>query len=222
MRRGHIRVGSPRLALLCFLAASAASGCSFGPLVLHRSHGLFNEAVNQVYEEQLLLNLVRLRYHDHPNRLEVSAIADQYQLNAYAQATPFYTAAGAGSGDLIRSFGAVLPGGQVLGANNPTLTLTPADDHETVKRFLTPLSADTLFFIAKVGWPISTVFRLYVDSLNGIPNAPEATGPIRDVLPRYELFQHIANVLQVVQDRDYAHVATEEDRTLKGSPITSV
>ena len=49
----------------------------FGPRMLERSHGQYNESLKQVAEEQLLLNIVRLRYNDNPMRLDVSAIAAQ-------------------------------------------------------------------------------------------------------------------------------------------------
>ena len=60
---------------LFFALAFAAGGCSFGPQVLERSHLRYNEAVKQVDEEQLLLNLVRLRYNEDLVQLDVSAIA---------------------------------------------------------------------------------------------------------------------------------------------------
>jgi hypothetical protein len=34
-------------------------------------------------------------------------------------------------------------------------------------------------------------FRLYVDSLNGVPNAPEAAGPVCGGVPRFEEFQRL-------------------------------
>jgi hypothetical protein len=64
----------------------AAGGCTFGPKALERSHAPYNEAVKQVAEQQLLLNIVRLRYNENPMRLDVSAIAAQYELNAAAEA----------------------------------------------------------------------------------------------------------------------------------------
>jgi hypothetical protein len=196
-----------------------AGGCSFGPRALECTHGKYNESVKHVYEEQLLLNLVRLRYNDGPNRLDVSSIAAQYELTGLAQATPFFTAQAAMMSDVIRSFSAVLPGGQVGGANRPTVTLTPADDHETIKRFLTPVKPETLLFMAEAGWPVATVFRLYVDSLNGVPNAQEAGGPTRDIVPQFAEFQRVTQLLQAIHDQGYARVAREETEIRKGGPL---
>jgi hypothetical protein len=43
------------------------SGCAFGPRVLEQTHGRYNEAVRQVEEEELLRNLVHLRYNEYPS-----------------------------------------------------------------------------------------------------------------------------------------------------------
>ena len=40
-----------------------ASGCIFGPKALQRSRGQYNESVRRTQSEQMLLNLVRMRYH---------------------------------------------------------------------------------------------------------------------------------------------------------------
>src|SRR5262249_32790490 len=92
----------------------------------------------------------------------------------------------------------------------------PADDRETVRRFLTPLNAENILFLVEIGWPVSTIFRLYVDSLNGIPNAPTSGGPVRDLVPRYEEFQRVAQRLQAVQDQDFARVIPVEVFTQVG------
>jgi hypothetical protein len=191
-----------------------ANGCAFGPRVLERSHVLYNESLKQVHEEQLLLNLVRLRYNDDVTRLDVSSIAAQYELSGMAQAVPFFTAAGSGAGTggafLNQSFQAILPGAQALGANRPTLALTPGDDHETVQRYLRPLDAETLIFFAQVGWPIATIYRIYADSINDIPNARAAAGPVRNVVPEFEEFQHVVALLQSMQDADDIRVVPDE------------
>ena len=56
------------------------AGCSFGPKVLERTHSKYNESIRRVYEEQLLQNLVRMRYNEVPFRLNVQSVAAQYEL----------------------------------------------------------------------------------------------------------------------------------------------
>src|ERR1700677_2543132 len=75
---------------LGLIATLAAGGCSFGAQMIESSVGPYNAAVTRVSEEQLLMNVVRLRYNDNPTRLDVSAIAAQFELDATAEARPFF------------------------------------------------------------------------------------------------------------------------------------
>ena len=72
------------------------SGCaSFGPNALRDTRLQYNEAVKATTEEQLLLNIIRLRYTDTPSSLAVSTIAAQFERSQSFQLTPFFTSAGA-------------------------------------------------------------------------------------------------------------------------------
>src|SRR4051812_30944743 len=90
----------------CAGLALALSGCALGPRALERSHGRFGDAVLRVNEEELLRNIVRIRYNESPLSLNVSSIAAQYELAGGAEARPFFTSeADAG---IFRSFSTVL------------------------------------------------------------------------------------------------------------------
>ncbi|MFM8323240.1 MAG: hypothetical protein ACKN9U_00090, partial [Pirellulaceae bacterium] len=56
------------------------SGCSFGPRQLLQTRIPYNDAIKETGEQQLLLNLVRLRYVDTPSSLAISAIAGQQEV----------------------------------------------------------------------------------------------------------------------------------------------
>jgi hypothetical protein len=209
--------GQAARVLLCALACGAAGGCAFGARALEGSHRPYNEAVKEVDEEQLLLNLVRIRYNDDPSRLDVGSIVTQYELDAMANAQPFLSSAS--SNGLFRRFEAVLPSAEVGGANRPTITFNPLEDPETVRSFLRPGSLDSLILLAETSWPVSTILRLWVESMNGLPNAPSASGPPRGLLPRFAEFQRAADLLQALQDRDAAHFVREEKLTEVGSSL---
>ena len=89
------------------IAILLASGCAFGPRALECSHRPYNEAVKQVTEEELLLNLVRLRYNDDFIHLDMSSVAAQYELDAAAEARPFFGFASSSGLGFFRSM--VLP-----------------------------------------------------------------------------------------------------------------
>jgi hypothetical protein len=196
------------------LLAAAGGGCAFGPKAIEKTHGRYATAVQRVEEEQFLKNVVRLRYVEAPRNLEVSAIAAQYELTAGAEARPFYNSQAARfeNPSVYGTFTSILPFASVGGATRPTVTLDPHDDGSTVRQFLTPISADMLVFLAQSGWPVSSVLRIWVDRLNGVPNWAPPSGPPRDAPADFARFRRAAELLQAIQDRELAAVHAE-DRT---------
>jgi hypothetical protein len=201
-----------------FLLSAGVSGCAFGPKALERTHGLYNEAARSVEEEQLLRNIVHLRYNEPPLNLNVQAITAQYELTANAEARPFFSSAATGT-DFFGAFSRILPDVSVGGANRPTVTLHPADSDDAVRQFLTPVSLETLSLISESGWPVSTVLRLWVERLNGVPNGATASGPSREGALDYARFLRLAQLFQAAQDQQLASIHPEECPTQVGSPL---
>ncbi len=207
------------VALAAGLAIAIGPGCAFGPRVLERTHGRYNESIRRVDEEQLLRNIVRMRYNDTPFELNVSSIAAQYELSGGAEARPFFEAPNPTSSGIFRAFPRMLPDATVGGANRPTISFVPANNGDAVQRFLTPITPETLVFLSQTSWPVSTVMRLWVERLNGVPNAPSASGPHRGQVPDFERFLRIAELVQSAQDQGLGSVHAEERFTPIGSPL---
>jgi len=191
------------VALACGLAlATAGGGCALGPKALEKSHGKYVEAVRQVEEEQFLRNLVHLRYNENNLSLHVSSIAAQFELSASVEAHSFFGTPNPSSKNVFHTFTRILPFASLSGADRPTITLLPADNGESVRKFLTPISADTIAFLTRTSWPVTTVIRLWVERINGVPNAVSATGPPRDVVSEFDRFRHLTDLMQIAQDQE--------------------
>jgi hypothetical protein len=205
------------LGLCCSLAAG---GCVFGPKVLERTHGPYDEAVRHVYEEELLRNIVHLRYTESPSALDVSSIAAQYELSGQAEARPFFIAPNPSNSNVIfKTFTAILPDVQGGGSNRPTMTLIPGFDSDSVRQFLTPIPTETMIFLAQTGWPVSSVVRLWVDRFNGVPNAVGAGVAPRHLVPDFARFQRAAELMQAAQDRELISLHQEERVQEVGGPL---
>jgi len=187
--------------------------------MLEQTHSRYNESIRHVYEEQLLENIIRCRYNESPFKLSVSSIAAQYELSGGAEARPFFVAPNSSNG-VFKTFTSVLPDVTVGGANRPTITLIPSGS-DSIKRFLTPIAPETLVYLGSTCWPISTVLRLYAERLNGVPNAPSASGPQRPFAPDFARFQRVAYLMQVAQDLNLAYVSAEDRPTALGAPIAA-
>ena len=92
-RRSFRHVPSPPLplhrlpALLLIAALTAlASGClaTFGPRAIERTHPAYNEAIIASINEQMLQNLVRMRYRDVTFFLEIGSVTTSLSLQASA------------------------------------------------------------------------------------------------------------------------------------------
>ena len=168
----------------------------------------YNDAVKTTSEQQLLLNIVRLRYVDTPSSLAISSIADQQEVVAGLGIVPFFTSAGAGDFGSYRN--SILPQAQLSGTTRPTLSYTPLDDEEFTRRLFSPISLEGAAYLSKTTWPISTVFRLYLENLNWVSNAETASGPTPAEPPDYATFLEGVQALQRLQDRKLISLFTEE------------
>ena len=198
------------------LSVVILGGCAFGPNALARNQLVYNEVVKTTTEEQLLLNIVRLRYTDTPSNLAVSAIAAQFELARSFQLTPFFVASGA---EIAKTWAAVLPQIAIGGTDRPTFSLAPLDEQEFTRKFFTPLPLEGLIYLAKTTWPIATVFGLYLENLNWVSNAESASGPTPRQSPTFEDFRRGILALQVLQDRGQIVFASEERSEPQGSPL---
>ena len=205
-----------------FLVAALLTGCSsFGPSNLQQTRLQYNEVVKTTTEQQLLLNIVRLRYTDTPSSLAVSAIAAQFEISKNFQLTPFFVASGA---EVAKSYSAVLPQLGIAGTDRPTFSLTPLDDQEFTRKLFTTLPLDGLIYLAKTTWPISTVFRLYLENLNWVSNAQTASGPTPKRPPIFQEFLSGVRALQALQDRGQLVFSVEDRQEAQGGtlPVGSV
>lgn len=209
-----------RYAAWLFTLALCSAGCSFGPRAVHHDRIRYNEAIKTSTEEQLLLNIVRLRYTDTPSSLAVSTLADQYELTRNLGLTPFFTSAAAG-----QAFGGyrgtILPQAAITGVTRPTLTYTPQDDQDFTRRLFTPISLEATATLSKTTWPISTVFRLWLENLNWVSNAETGSGPTPRDPPEFAEFLTGVLALQRLTDRKLATIYIEEQDDPAGDDVPS-
>jgi hypothetical protein len=120
---------------------------------------------------------------------------------------------------IFKTFTSILPGASVSGANRPTISLNPVDDSEAIRQFLTPIPAETLVFLARTNGPVKSVFRLWVERLNGVPNASAASGPQCLDVADFARFQRIAELIQIAHDRESSRVRADERFIQVGGPL---
>jgi hypothetical protein len=201
------------------VACLSTGGCTLGPHALDKTFGPYYESIRRADEEELLRSLVHIRYNEAPGALSVSSIASQYELSGKAEAQPFFIAPNPSNSNVIfRTFTAILPNLSASMSNRPTISLSPGDDGETIRRFLTPISGDTLVFLVQTGWPPSTMLRLWADRLNGLSNG-EPGNCLASTDPGATRFQHALTLFQSIADRDVASVRTVDKDVEVSGPL---
>jgi hypothetical protein len=184
-----------RLAALAAVAALALSSCNtVGPRVVRSSRVEYSQALADGFNEQMLLNLVRLRYRDTPQFLEVSTLTTEYVLGGSASA-----AATVGGGET--DVGISVSGGY---SETPTVSYTPLAGEDVVEKLLTPVEVSTLYLLMRSGWSIERVLRLAVREMRLeagalLRNAPSADGPTPDYPPHYFDFRLASEELREMQ-----------------------
>lgn len=189
-------------------------GCTTGPTMLRISRMGYNHAIQQTTNEQLLLNLVRLKYRDVPLFVEVGSVSAQFQFDHSASIS------GSFSEDVgVRPAGSIRADGRVGFVDRPTITFSPLQGGEFSTRLLSPLSLDTIVLLIRSGWSVDRVMRLCVQQMNALDNALRASGPTPDTVPVYDEFAEASSLIRLLQIAGLLEVGRAHSRSVLSPPM---
>lgn len=191
---GPCPAGKWRTALAAAAVATLTGCYSFGPDSLRGTHSLYNEAIVGSVNEQFLQNIVRLHYRDPTFFLDVASVASTMKLDLSGgldQTTLGLNGAASANNILKFSAGAAY-------SNYPTITYSPLQGENFVKSVLSPIPIEAVFALAGSGWSARRVFSLCVERINGIENAPSASGPTPEKSP--DRSRRFEELLQLIED----------------------
>ena len=189
--------------LLIVILATALSGCqsTFGPQALERTHPAYNEAIVTSINEQMLQNLVRMRYRDVPFFLEIGSVTASLSLGANAGVD---AGVNFGSGDSLS------PSAGVAYADKPTISYTPLQGEDLLKSILSPLQLEDILVLTQSGWNIDRVFGLCFERINNLYNAPNASGPTPKLEPVHKKFGELTDALRILQINQLMEIGIKE------------
>ena len=188
---------------LCFASLLLIVSCAnLGPKTLKSERSNYNVAVQRTNDEELLLNLVRLKYRDTPFFMEVSSMASQFILSTKANA----------SASLQNGVKGLFGLGGSLGVTEkPTVTYSPLQGDRFIQRVLSPLPLDTITLLFNSGWNIERIFRLCFQRMNNLKNAPGASGPTPSRSPYFIEFISAVKYLRLLQIEDAINLSYQEE-----------
>jgi hypothetical protein len=177
-----------RTTVIMVLACMGLSGCfNFGSTRLYEDQIGYSRALGDAEKSETLLNIVRMRYADTPTFLQATQVISGYQLqrnvsSSFQTFSPSNFLGGSASTQLQQ---------------NPTFTFQPLSGEEFAQSFIRPLSSADLLPFAMSGLPIDVLFRLGVQSANGLSNAVALTEIGAAGSPDFFLLLHDLRRLQI-------------------------
>ena len=176
------------------LGLISLTGCqsTFGPSAIDNTHIPYNQAIADTLNQQMLLNLVRLRYHAEPYYLKVGSVTASLK---------FTGSAGINTNiDLGPGRNAISPNLGFGYTDSPTISYQPLQGEDFFKSVLTNIPLGKLFVLSSTGWSINQIFSLCVEEINGIGNATRASGLTPELAPKYKKYERILYLLKSLQD----------------------
>lgn len=181
-----------RIFLLAFVFTS--SGCSgLGPSTLKGNRFNYNTTIQRSNDQQLLLNLVRLKYRDTPYFLEVNSVAAQFKFRASAGADATLQ-------NGIKGLFGLAAGASV--EENPTVSYAPLQGEQFIQRFLSHIPLQNIFLLIRSGWSFERILRVCLERMGDLKNAPTASGPTPEIAPVYADFAEAAALIRKLQLHD--------------------
>jgi hypothetical protein len=177
--------------ILSILALILLAGCAgIGPGTVDRDRFDYVNALSSSWKKQMLLNLVKIRYLDAPVFLDVSSVISQYAIEGQINL-----------GATWRSE-SILGDNQTLGGSGkytdrPTITYTPLTGDKFSRSLMTPIPIRAFLFLIQSEYPADFLFRICVQTINGVDNRFGAKAMEKSADPR---FRRLIEALRRIQN----------------------
>jgi hypothetical protein len=169
--------------------ATACLHPKLGPQSVPRDRALYSSGLSDSWKEQMLLNIVKLRYVDAPTFVDIGSIVSSYTLSGTVSGT-----------------GTIVPGSTSSGAafgiggtfsNSPTITYTPLTGSKFIQGLLTPLPPTAVFGAIQNGSPAHLILLSTVVSINGLKNQQATLDGIRPADPGFDQVRALMRKIQL-------------------------
>jgi hypothetical protein len=162
------------------------AGCTtIGPSTVVRDRFDYTTAITDSWESQMLLNLVKQRYGHAPVFLDVASVISQYVLQTQANVgaswqTPLIDRQGGNINANTLSLG-----GSGSYTDRPTITYNPLMGEKFARSLMSPIPPAAIMNLVQAGYPVDLLFRLCVQSINGIQNSFGGAAAAHDADPEF-------------------------------------
>ncbi|HEY6814837.1 MAG TPA: hypothetical protein VI168_04785 [Croceibacterium sp.] len=127
----------------------------------------YADRLRETNKEELLRNIVGMRYGDAPLFLEVTSVISQYTREGSVRSDLTIAPPPDDSGGSV--------GGSVVLRETPTITYTPLSGDRFARSMLSPIPPAALLGMVEAGWTPEVLMRVAARSINDVDNGSEAT-----------------------------------------------
>lgn len=186
-------IGNPLLLVVVMVMA----GCgNIGPGAMTRDRFDYMGTVAESWKNQMLQNLVKLRYGDTPVFLDVGQIVANYSFQRTLTASGLANFFNSGIHPSVPS-GNIALSAQGTYTDTPTVTYAPLAGERFARSLMMPLPVSAVLNVLQAGYPVDFVFRLTVQSVNGVDNRRVQLRHVRPANPEFYLLIRELNRVQV-------------------------
>lgn len=164
------------LSLFAFLLISCKS---VGPKYIPVDQFNFNTSIGEASNEQLLMNIIRLRYNEPPIFLKVSSVINQYTRSGQVGVQ------GGLNNAVPTGANSAVVNGNMAWSNTPTITYIPVSGREFSTNLLVPIPPSALFNMIQSGWPIDLVLHITTFAINGLRDDIARPSARREANPEF-------------------------------------
>ena len=179
-----------KLTLATFGLALITTGCprNMGPRAIVSDRPEYSAALSESWKEQMLLNIVKIRYADPPMFVDVGNIVSSMSLSRSAIV----------GGNIASGPSQSLTlGGSATLSNTPTITYTPLTGSRYMKTLMGPLPPDAVFYSIQSGQPADMIMFAALASINGLKNESASLSGITPTDPGFHQVRALVRKLQI-------------------------
>lgn len=153
----------------------------------------YSAEVARAQQEQLLLNIVRLRYNDPVSFVEIERMTTE---DTRSVGLGLATAFSLDGSPLNEVLGAEAAGEK---SETPTAIYNVLRGGAYAQQLLQPVSPESIFLLSQSGWSVERLLLCCVARIGDLDNARSAAGPTPERLPDNSSFRELARLMRQLQ-----------------------
>jgi len=193
---------SLRLLPVLTVAFVVAACQAIGPETIQRDRLDYTSAIGDSWKEQVLLNIVKLRYSDVPMFLDVSSVISSYTLQSQVEISARLFPKSAPSA--FQNFGVT-----GLYTDRPTISYAPLTGEKFINNLLRPIPPQAIFAMIQAGTQADYILRVTVRAINDIYNYSGSRSRARHADPA---FQRVIGAFRRIQQAGAMGMRIEKRR----------